>query len=88
MLTSDGHAGAVYELRGPLWTVVDLAATLAEVAGTPVAYRAVDPAELGPAAFVHDLIAEGIFREPSEDLAKLLGREPTSLRDAVTAALG
>ena len=40
-----------------------------------------------PAAFVHDLIAEGLFREPSEDLAKLLGREPTSLRDAVGAVL-
>jgi NAD(P)H dehydrogenase (quinone) len=57
------------------------------VAGTPVAYRAVDSAELGPAAFVHDLIADGLFSEPSDDLAKLLGREPTSLRDAVAAAL-
>jgi NAD(P)H dehydrogenase (quinone) len=87
VLTSDGHAGAVYELRGPLWTVADLAATVAEVAGAPVAYRAVDSASLGPAAFVHDLIAEGLFREPSDDLAKLLGREPTSLRDAVAAVL-
>ena len=87
VLTSDGHAGAVYELRGPLWTVADLAATVADVAGTPVAYRAVDSAALGPAAFVHDLIAEGLFREPSEDLAKLLGRDPTSLRDAVAAVL-
>ena len=86
-LTGDGHAGAVHELRGPLWTVAELAATLTEVAGTPVAYRAVDSASLGPAAFVHDLIAEGLFREPSEDLAKLLGRDPTSLRDAVAAAL-
>ena len=86
-LTEDGHAGAVHELRGPLWTVAELAATLTEVAGTPVAYRAVDSASLGPAAFVHDLVAEGLFREPSEDLAKLLGREPTSLRDAVAAVL-
>jgi NAD(P)H dehydrogenase (quinone) len=88
VLTEDGHAGAVYELRGPLWTLADLAATVAEVAGAPVAYRAVDSAELGPAAFVHDLIADGLFREPSDDLAKLLGREPTPLRDAVAAALG
>jgi NAD(P)H dehydrogenase (quinone) len=86
-LTEDGHAGAVYELRGPLWTVAELAATVADVAGTPVAYRAVDSAALGPAAFVHDLIAEGLFREPSDDLAKLLGREPTPLRDAVEAVL-
>ena len=47
-LTGDGHAGAVHELRGPLWTVAELAATLTEVAGTPVAYRAVDSASLGP----------------------------------------
>ena len=87
VLMSDGHANAVYELRGHLWTVADLAATVAEVAGAPVAYRAVDSAELGPAAFVHDLIAEGLFREPSEDLAKLLGREPTALRDAVADVL-
>ena len=87
VLTEDGHAGAVHELRGPLWTVADLAATVADVAGTPVAYRAVDPAELGPAAFVHDLIAEGVFREPSDDLAKLLGREPISLCDAAATVL-
>ena len=67
--------------------MADLAATVAEVAGAPVAYRAVDSAELGQAAFVHDLVAEGLFREPSDDLEKLLGREPTSLRDAVAAVL-
>ena len=47
-LTGDGHAGAVHELRGPLWTVAELAATVAEVAGTPVAYRAVDSADARP----------------------------------------
>ncbi len=87
VLTSEGHAGAVYELCGPLWTVSELAATVADVAGTPVAYRAVDSVALGPAAFVHDLIAEGLFRDSPDDLAKLLGRAPTPLRDAVAAAL-
>ncbi len=87
VLTGDGHAGAVYELRGPLWTLAELAATVSDVAGVPVAYRAVDPDALGPAAFVHNLVADGLFSEPSDDLAKLLGREPTSLRDAVAAVL-
>lgn len=87
-LTSDEHAVAVYELSGPLWTLADLAATLGEVSGTKVAYRAVEPDVLGPIAFVHDLIADGVFRDPSDDLAKLLGREPTSLHDAVVAAVG
>ena len=27
VLTGDGHAGAVHELRGPLWTLAELAAT-------------------------------------------------------------
>lgn len=87
VLTADGQAGAVHELRGPLFTLADLAATVADVAGTPVAYRAVDAAELGPAAFVHELIASGLFAEPSDDLEKLLGRPVTPLRDLVTAAL-
>lgn len=86
-LTGEGHAGVVYELRGPLWTLPDLAAVLSEVSGTPVAYRAVPSSELGPIGFVHDLIASGLFSEPSPDLEKLLGRPGTSLREAVTAAL-
>jgi NAD(P)H dehydrogenase (quinone) len=86
-LTGQGHAGATYELRGPSWTLADLAATVSEVSGTPVTYRAVPSAELGGAGFVHDLIASGLFAEPSDDLEKLLGRPATSLRDAVTAAL-
>jgi NAD(P)H dehydrogenase (quinone) len=87
-LVGDGHAGAVYELRGPLWTVADLAQTLTDVSGRPVAYRAVPASELGAAAFIHDLIASGLFAEPSGDLEKLLGRPPAGLREVVEAVLG
>ena len=84
-----GDAGDVaYELRGPLWTYADLARTLGEVSGRPVAYRAVPAAETGGLAFVFDLIASGLFSEPSDDLEKLLGRPATDLRAAVAAALG
>jgi NAD(P)H dehydrogenase (quinone) len=86
-LTGDGHAGATYELRGPRWTYAELAAVLAEVSGRPVAYRAVPSAELGGVGFVHDLIASGLFSEPSGDLERLLGRPAEPLRDAVAAAL-
>jgi NAD(P)H dehydrogenase (quinone) len=86
-LVGDGHRGQVYELRGPLWTVADLAATLTEVSGRPVAYRAVPSAELGPIGFVHELIASGLFAEPSTDLEKLLGRPPAGLRETVEAVL-
>jgi NAD(P)H dehydrogenase (quinone) len=86
-LTGDEHAGAVYEMRGQLWSVPDLAATLGEVTGRPVAYRAVPAAQLGPIGFIHELIASGLFSEPAADLEKLIGRPPTGLRAAVEAAL-
>jgi NAD(P)H dehydrogenase (quinone) len=87
VLTAGGHEGATYEIGGPLWTVADLAATVSEVSGRPVAYRAVPVDELGPAGFVHELIASGLFSEPSDDLEKLLGRPVTALRAAVEGAL-
>lgn len=82
-LTGDGHTGTVYELRGALWPVAELAATVAEVAGSPVAYRAVPAEELGAIAFVHQIIASGLFAEPATDLDKLLGRPATTMREAV-----
>jgi NAD(P)H dehydrogenase (quinone) len=88
VLSTEGHAGATYEIRGPLWTVEELAATVSDMSGTPVTYRAVPAGDLGPAAFVHELIASGLFNEPSDDLEKLLGRPVTSLRAAVKDALG
>src|SRR5918997_1444917 len=50
------HTGAVYELRGPVWTLADLARTLSEVSGKEVAYRPVPVDELGEAGLVHQLI--------------------------------
>jgi NAD(P)H dehydrogenase (quinone) len=86
-VTGDGHAGGVYELRGPLWTLADLARTLSEVSGKDVAYRPVPVEELGQAGFVHQLIASGLFSEPADDLEKLIGRPPTGLRESVEAVL-
>lgn len=87
VLTGDGHTGAVYELRGKLWTVPELAATVGELSGTAVSYRAVPVEDLGPIGFVHRLIASGVFAEPCGDLEKLLGRPATSLREAVESTL-
>jgi NAD(P)H dehydrogenase (quinone) len=86
-VTGDGHAGAVYELRGPVWTLADLARTLSEVSGKDVTYKSVPVEELGDAGFVHQLISSGLFSEPSADLEKLIGRPPTGLREAVETAL-
>ena len=86
-LTTEGLENTVHELRGPVFSLPELAETVAAVSGRPVAYRAVPAAEFGQGAFVWDLVASGLFAEPSTDLEKLLGRPATSLRDAVTAAL-
>jgi NAD(P)H dehydrogenase (quinone) len=75
------------EHDGPLWAVPDLARTVSEVSGRPVTYRAVHADDLGPAAFVHQLVASGLFAQPSEDLENLLGRPGSGLHHAVVAAL-
>lgn len=86
-LTGSGHENAVHELRGQVFTLAELAATVAEVSGRPVTHREVPAADLGPGAFLHDLIASGLFAEGSDDLEKLAGHPPISLKAAVTAAL-
>jgi NAD(P)H dehydrogenase (quinone) len=53
-----------------------------------VTYKPVPADELGQAAFVHQLIASGLFSEPAGDLEKLIGRPPTGLRQAVEGVLG
>lgn len=86
-VSGDGHENAVYELRGPVWTYADLARTISEVSGKDVAYKPVPVEELGQAGFIHQLIASGLFSEPSDDLEKLLGRPPAGLRQTVEDAL-
>jgi NAD(P)H dehydrogenase (quinone) len=86
-VSGEGHAGAVYELRGPLWTLADLARTVSEVSGKDVSYRPVPVEELGQVGFVHQLIASGLFSEPAGDLEKLIGRPPVGLREAVETTL-
>jgi NAD(P)H dehydrogenase (quinone) len=82
-----GRENAVYELRGPVWTFADLADTISEVSGKDVAYKPVPVEELGQAGFIHQLIASGLFSEPSDDLEKLIGRPPAGLRQTVEDAL-
>ncbi|MEJ8281220.1 NAD(P)H-binding protein [Pseudonocardia spirodelae] len=86
VLTSDGHAGRAYELRGPLWTYDELAATIAEESGRPVAHRRVPLDRAGDLAFLGGLVSSGLFAEPSEDLPALLGRPATGIRELVRAA--
>jgi NAD(P)H dehydrogenase (quinone) len=101
VLTEDGHAGAVYELGGTPVTMSELATAISEASGTEVVYRDVSSADLqtiltgagideGYAAMLvgfEESTARGELNTDSGDLERLLGRPPTSLADAVKAAL-
>lgn len=81
------HAGRAYELRGPLWTYDELAATIAAESGRPVSHRRVPLDEAPAPAFIGEFVSSGMFAEPSEDLATLLGRPATGMPELVRAAL-
>lgn len=100
VLTTDGHDGAVYELGGEPFTLGDLADAITLVTGTPVSYINMPPGQLAgalagagvPEQFAQMLadgdqgIARGDLATDSGDLARLLGRPPISLMQAVSLA--
>ncbi|GII22866.1 SDR family oxidoreductase [Planosporangium mesophilum] len=101
VLTTDGHAGKVYELGGAPFTMADLAAEVSRQSGKQVGYTDL-PVEkytevlvsLGlPEQFAAVLadgdrgLAKGELYVAGDDLEKLIGRAPTSLADAIRAAL-
>jgi NAD(P)H dehydrogenase (quinone) len=100
VLTQDGHRGATYELGGSPFTLTELAATISDVLGTPIAYQdmpvadytaALTAAGLPPqlAAAVADAdagLARGELFTASDDLVKLIGRPATTAYEAVQNA--
>jgi NAD(P)H dehydrogenase (quinone) len=101
LLTGDiADQQGYWELGGPGFSMADLAKTISEVTGTDVTYRNLSPAEFtdalraagtddDTAGFVTALevsTARGELETDSPALANLLGREPTSLEDAIRAA--
>ena len=101
VLTQDGHLGATYELGGTPFTLTELAATISDVLGTPIAYQDMPVADytatltgagLPPemAAAVADAdagLARGELFTASEDLVKLIGRPATTAHEAVRNAV-
>ncbi|ATO15201.1 NAD(P)-dependent oxidoreductase [Micromonospora sp. WMMA2032] len=99
VLTRDDH-DPVYELGGAPFTLTELAAEVSRQTGVPVGYTDL-PADRFTEALVAAGLPEGyaavladadrgIARgelEVGDDLAKLLGREPTTLAEAIRAAL-
>ncbi|MFG2099319.1 SDR family oxidoreductase [Micromonospora echinaurantiaca] len=101
VLTTEGHAGRVYELGGAGFTMTELAEELSRQTGRQIGYT-----DLPVEKYVEVLVGAGLPRGYAEvladgdraaaqgelhvegdDLAKLIGREPTTLAEAIRAAL-
>lgn len=101
VLLEDGHAGRAYELGGPAATLAELTALIGAASGHELTHTDVPVAQLQQAlegaglptpaaqtfADVDRGIAEGELDVPTDDLARLLGREPLPVADAVREAL-
>ncbi len=100
VLAGDGHAGKVYELGGEAFTLSELAATVSSVTGQDVTYTDVPVEQYTqilvsaglpePVAAVFADgdrgVADGELFVPTDDLVALIGRAPTPLTEAVSAA--
>ncbi|SNT36849.1 NAD(P)H dehydrogenase (quinone) [Asanoa hainanensis] len=82
VLTDDSHLGRAYDLTGPPWTYQQLAEVLRE-AGRPVEHRDSPDAVQGPMGFLMGLARAGRLERQTDDLRRVLGREPATLRQVV-----
>ncbi|TDC80620.1 SDR family oxidoreductase [Micromonospora sp. KC606] len=101
VLTTDGHAGQVYELGGEAFTLPELAAELSRQSGREIrytdlpvdGYTALLVSAGLPEAYAAVLadadqgLARGELHVPVADLEKVIGRRPTTLAEAIRAAL-
>jgi NAD(P)H dehydrogenase (quinone) len=100
VLTTDGHDGTVYELSGDVsWDGHELAAALSDAAGREVAFASVSPEEHAAALTGAGLDAQtagflvaldentrdGLLATTTGELARLLGRPTTPLREGLAA---
>lgn len=98
VISSEGHAGKVYELAGDeAWTLSELAAELSKQSGKPVVYQNLSEADFAaalkgaglPEAFAN-LLADsdvgaskgGLF-DDSRTLSTLIGRPTTPIHDSI-----
>ena len=98
VISSEGHAGKVYELAGDeAWTLSELAAELSKQSGKPVVYQNLSEADFAealkgaglPEAFANLLAdsdvgaSQGGLFDDSRTLSKLIGRPTTPIHDSV-----
>lgn len=102
VLTSDGHAGRVYELAGDVaYTLTDFAAEISRQAGKPVPYRNLSEPDYAktlegfglPAALAAAIAswetgaARDALYDDSQTLSKLIGHPTTPLAQAISDSL-
>ena len=102
VLAGEGHENKTYELSGDTaWSLAEYAAQVGELTGRDIVYRNVTAGEhrailVGagvPADFaailvdVDAAIARGLLSRTDGDLARLIGRPTTPLRESIAAAL-
>jgi NAD(P)H dehydrogenase (quinone) len=102
VLTTEGHAGAVYELGGDeAFTLAELATAISAAAGKQITYTDLPAPDFtqaltgaGLASELADVLADadlglgrGELFTSSGDLRRLIGRPTTPLADAIAAAL-
>ncbi|MFI6266640.1 NAD(P)H-binding protein [Micromonospora sp. NPDC051006] len=87
VLTDDAHLGHGYDLTGPLWTYPELAEVLSETTGKKVDHHEATDETPGPMGFLMGLAWSGALERQTDDLRRLPGRPPASLRHAVANAL-
>jgi NAD(P)H dehydrogenase (quinone) len=102
VLTSEGHAGKVYELAGDTsYNLAEFAAEIARQSGKPIGYKNMPEAEFkavlvgaglpeGLAALLADSdvgASKGALFDDGHQLSKLIGHPTTPLRAVVAAAL-
>ncbi|MDQ6417986.1 SDR family oxidoreductase [Paenibacillus sp. LHD-117] len=97
VLTGSGHDNTVYELSGPLLTQEELVSVIGQVLGKEIPVQQVDDAayaEIMKGAGIPDFvlpilvgiqqgIREGTLEIESDDLARLIGRPVTPIKEAL-----
>ncbi|MFD8495479.1 SDR family oxidoreductase [Amycolatopsis sp. NPDC059657] len=102
VLTTEGHENAIYELGGPVsYSYADWAAAIAEASGKEITYQEITPEQataglaaagvpehmVGLIVDFYATLARGEMDLPREDLRKLIGRDPVSLKEFVASAV-
>jgi NAD(P)H dehydrogenase (quinone) len=83
VLTGSGEKGKPVELTGTPWTFSQLAEAIGHATNRSISIETITSKEAGPFGWLFDLIAAGLYERETPDLARLLGRRPTSIDDFV-----